>query len=384
MDILPEFHIPTQIFMRDDVLSEVGPIVKGFGSRAIIVTSSREFESFEGTINSIAAKLSRAGVKTIIYDELGESINTEKIDSAVYFIKKTMCDVIIGFGSLDSLHAAKAIALLVNNYLFCEELFDYPDVHQPLTLITIPAYPLFGFEIIPMFFINDIRENVKKCYQNKLLFPTAAIIDPKISLEIDEETTVGGAISSLAIATEAVISKKNNGIVNTLALRSIDLIFKNLPIVYRDPNNAAARNQLSLASTMAGVAFAIADLSVTLAISLAINSITSISLINAMGLILPHIMEYNLTSSPGRYVQMSKVMDEDVRDITVIEAAIKAVEGVRKLEMEMDVPQRLSQFEIPKTELSKIADIAINYPFIENAPRPLSKNEIETILIAAY
>jgi alcohol dehydrogenase class IV len=83
-------------------------------------------------------------------------------------------------------------------------------------------------------------------------------------------------------------------------------------------------------------------------------------------------------------VQMSKVMDEDVRDITVIEAAIKAVEGVRKLEIDSDIPQRLSSFEIPKTEFSRIAEIALNYPFLENAPRPLSRDEIETILIAAY
>jgi alcohol dehydrogenase class IV len=135
---------------------------------------------------------------------------------------------------------------------------------------------------------------------------------------------------------------------------------------------------------MAGIAFSMAELSVTMAIAMAICSTSSISIENAMGVILPHIMEYNLTSSPGKYVQMSKVMDEDVKDITVIEAAIKAVEGVRKLEMEVDIPQRLSQFEIPKTELSAIAGIAINYPFLENAPRPLSKNEIETILIAAY
>jgi alcohol dehydrogenase class IV len=77
-------------------------------------------------------------------------------------------------------------------------------------------------------------------------------------------------------------------------------------------------------------------------------------------------------------------MDEDVKDITVIEAAIKAVEGVRKIEMEVEIPQRLSQFDIMKSDLTKIAELAMRYPFIENAPRPLSKNEIETILIAAF
>jgi len=384
MDFVPEFHIPTQIYLRDDILADIGGIVRQYGTRAVFITTTQDLEMFEDTIRKISTSLIKAGVGWIIYDEITESPDTEQIDSAVFFVKKTRCDTILAFGGLDAINAAKAISVLANNYLFSEELFDNPAVENPVNLITIPAYPVFGFEVIPMLFLTDIHERHKQFYRNRVLYPLASIIDPKISTIIDEEKSVGGAVSALAIATESVISKRNNGLLNTLALRSIDLTFKNLPVIFRDPVNLAARNQLSLASVMSGVAFSIAELSVTLAISMAICSTSTISIENAMGVILPHIMEYNLTSSPGKYVQMSKVMDEDVKDITVIEAAIKAVEGVRKLEMEVDVPQRLSQFEIPKTELSRIAEIAIRYPFIENAPRPLSKNEIETILIAAY
>jgi alcohol dehydrogenase class IV len=384
MEIFPDFHIPTQIYLREDILNDIGNIVRTYGSRAVFITTTTDMEMFEDVIRKISSSLIKAGVGWIVYDEIPESPNTEQIDSAVFFIKKTKCDTIIAFGGLDAINAAKATAVLANNYIFCEELFESTRVEKPVNLITIPAYPVFGFEVIPMLFLTGIHDRHRRFYKNQHLYPLATIIDPKISLVIDEEKTVGGAVSALAIATESVISKKNNGLVNTLALRSIDLTFKNLPVIFREPANLASRTQLSLASVMAGIAFSMSELSVTLAISTAICSTSSITLENAMGVILPHIMEYNLTSSPGKYVQMSKVMDEDVKDITVIEAAIKAVEGVRKLEMEVDMPHRLSQFEIPKTGLSKIADIAINYPFLENAPRLLSKNEIETILIAAY
>jgi alcohol dehydrogenase class IV len=135
---------------------------------------------------------------------------------------------------------------------------------------------------------------------------------------------------------------------------------------------------------MCGIAFSIAFLSTSLAISLAISSKTDIEVDLAMSLVIPHIMEYNLTTSPGKYVQMSKVMGEDVRDITVIEAAIKAVEAVRKLEIDLDIPQRLSSFDITQNQIKEIAELAYTYPFINNTPRPLSPGEIETILIAAY
>ena len=135
---------------------------------------------------------------------------------------------------------------------------------------------------------------------------------------------------------------------------------------------------------MSGIAFSISFLSVSLAIALAISSYSNVEVDTAVSLMIPHIMEFNLTTSPGKYVQMSKVMGEEIRDITVIEAAIKAVEAVRKLEFDVDIPQRLSSFNISQSQFKNIANLACTYPFITNTPRPLSANEIETILIAAY
>jgi alcohol dehydrogenase class IV len=201
---------------------------------------------------------------------------------------------------------------------------------------------------------------------------------------VNETVIMRGMIASLSMAAESVISKGNNDIINTFALKSIDMIFRHLPLVYKESGNPNPRIHLSTASVMSGIAFSVAYLSTTLAISLALAARSDLDVATSMGIILPHIMEFNLTSSPGKYVQMSKVMGEDVRDITVIEAAIKAVEGIRKLELDVDIPQRLSAFNIQKSDFKAISGIAMSYPFLENAPRPLNPDETETILIAAY
>jgi len=252
MDIIPDFHIPSQIYLREDVYTDIGAIVRNYGSRAVFITTMADMELFEEVIGKISASVIKAGVGWIVYDEIPESPNTEQIDSAVFFIKKTKCDIILAFGGHDAINAAKAISVLVNNYLFCEELFESPKVENPVRLITMPAYPVFGFEVAPMLYLTDIHDRHKRFFKSQHLYPLVSIIDPKISLAVDEEKSVGGAICSLAISTESVISKKNNGLLNTLALRSIDLTFKNLPVIYRDPANLAARTQLSLASSWRG------------------------------------------------------------------------------------------------------------------------------------
>jgi alcohol dehydrogenase class IV len=380
----PDFYIPTEIFIKQDIILDAGKIIKKFGSKVLIITTSDDFTKYHPIIETLTKALNDYNIGTIVYDEIPDNPDTEYVDSAVYYSKITKCDVIVGFGGIDSINASKAVALLTNNHLFCNDLFENPEVKPPVTLVTIPALPLFGFELIPMFYVTEIKEMIKKVYTSMDIYPKAIIVDPKIAAISSEDAIAETTISTLAISAESVVSKKTNDFVNTYALKSIDIIFKTLPLAFRDPKNINHRAKLSIASIMSGVAFSTTELSLSLAISLALSSKFNIPVERCMGLMLPHIMEYNLTSSSGKYVQMSKVMDEEIRDITVIEAAIKAVEGVRKLEIDVDIPQRLFQFDIQKSEFTKVAEIALSYPFIANAPRQLSKDEIETILIAAY
>ena len=383
-NILPEFHLPTEVYIKQSISQKTSSIVSKFGSRIVIIVTTSDFEIYHESLSRIYSAFKKQGLGCIIYDQIPASPTTEDIDLAASFIKKTRCDVIIGFGGVNSINCSKAVALLLTNFIFCYDLFDTKNrLNPPVNLVTMPAYPSFGFEINPMLFLREIHENTYKTYYNTALYPKAAIIDPELSLKASENRLLITSTSSLAMATESVISTMNNEIINIYSLKSIDLIFRNLPLAYKEPKNPVPRLYLSTSSLMSGIAFSVSFLSVSLAIALAIASHSSVEVDTALSMMIPHIMEFNLTTSPGKYVQMSKVMGEDIKDITVIEAAIKAVEAVRKLEIDIDIPQRLSSFNLSQNLFKTIAAQASTYPFISNTQRPLSANEIETILIAA-
>ena len=381
----PDFHLPTEIFIRENIIESVGSVMSRYGTRAIIITTSHDFEIYHAFIEQIAGNLKQADIGCIIYDELPQVPTTEDIDSAVSFVRKTNTDLLIGFGGIESVNAAKAISVLSKNYIFCHDLLaGAPVVNPPLPVVTMPAFPLYGLGLAPLLFIEEIHELTKRAYSSEILYPKAVVVDPALSLNISDEKYMKMCICAMGIAAESVISRENNDIINTYSLKTIDLSFRNLPLVMRERENIIPRKFLSTASVMSGIAFATAYLSVTLGISLSINSITGIDIESAMCVILPHIMEFNLTSSPGKYVQMAKVMGENVRDITVIEAAIKGIEGIRKLETDIDIPQRLSNYNISKTMFKQIAELSMSYPFLANSFRELNAEEIETILIAAF
>ncbi|HDP79671.1 MAG TPA: iron-containing alcohol dehydrogenase, partial [Spirochaetes bacterium] len=160
--ITPDFYLPTEIFFRQGILSEAGPILKNLGSRALIVTTSSDLHKFGDIIDIVTNSISSSGLGFLIYDEIDDVPNTEYVDSATYFAKKSRCDIVLGLGSVNSINTARAVSVLANNFLFCEDLFDDPAVSPPLPLVTIPAYPLSGFELLPMFYLRDLTEPRKK------------------------------------------------------------------------------------------------------------------------------------------------------------------------------------------------------------------------------
>ena len=384
-NIKPDFNLPSQIYIQKDLNEKIPDIVRSYGKRVVLISTSHDFQLFSTTIDNIISSLRANEINCIAYDDLPRFPSTEDIDNCVSFIKKTRCDLILGFGGPESINTAKAAALLGANFVFCQNLFDGEKApNRPVNFLTIPAYPVFGLEIMPLFFLKEIHGETKRLFFSEELFPRATLIDPSYAQACDIDISIRSSIASLAIAAESVISKKNNELSNTFALKSIDFIFRNLLRCYREPENYNPRSFVSSASVMAGIAFSSSLLSVSLSIALAVSSYAEIDVQNAMNIVLPHIMEFNLTSSPGKYVQLSKVMGEDVREITVIEAAIKTIEAIRRLQLDLDIPMRLSNYDIPKSMFKNIANLAVQYPLLENTPREITTNEVETILIAAY
>ncbi|MBN2433658.1 MAG: iron-containing alcohol dehydrogenase [Spirochaetes bacterium] len=383
--IYPDFHLPTRLYLQPDIIKNVGEIIASRNAhRALIITSSDDYEKYENIIEFIVENLNANGVISIIYDEIPGKANNEYIDSAVYYAKKTNTDIIIGVGLIESLNSAKAIAMLANNYYFCDDIFEYPKVNDPIPYALIPFMPSIGLEIVPCFYMPDIHRNLKRIYYNNKLYPDLTIIDPLLSLQAEDSDFANASVAALSIAVESLISQTTSDITNTYALKAVDLTYRNLAAAFRDPDNTSYRAPLALASVLSGISLTTSFMSITFAISLALSSYTPIPLSKSMGILLPHIMEYNLTTSTNKYVQIARIMDEDVHDITIIEAAIKAIEAVRKITLDVEIPQRLSEFEISKTLLSKVSELAQTYPFIKNAPRTLNKDELETILVAAF
>lgn len=380
-----QFQFPSRVFLERGSSHKLGTIVKDIGSRVMVLVIQDELQN-EDELAIIKTSLERYTTGCIMYEDITGRPTLDEIDTAAHFAKRSRANVILAYGSRNSFNTARVISLLANNELFSSELPSkpFPLKKDPVPTVMVPASFTMGEESSPNITLYDRESDLLFFARDPRLYPAAIFMDPNITTPVAETEMIRTGISAMAAAVESILAKKANDISNSMALKSMDLVVKNLGSLVRDSNNHAARTNLMMSSLLCGMAHSNSSLGLSYSIATATHLMTGIDFQLAMAILLPHVMEYNLTTSAGKYVQIARALEESIHDITVIEAAIKAVEGVRKLYLDLKVPQRLSDFEIEKSALPEIASMAVRHPLIKNTPRELDQNEIETILIASY
>ena len=316
MPVLPEwinFQFPPKIHFEIDCGYKLGSFVKNIGTRVVLIATQRELENAE-ELSIIKTSLEKHSEGVIIYDDIVDRVHYKDLDSTAHFLRISNADCVVAYGSFESINAGKAAALLATNDLFAEELVSGKKQlkRRGLPLITVPTKPLLGNECSPFFSVIDDKDKNRKYFAHEWVFPELIVSDPKIGAGMSSTDTAKTGIAILSAAVDSILSKYANEITSSTALRAIELISKNIVTAIREPRNLGAKNSIYAASLLAGIAQSTSSLGLCYALSLSVTTITTLDIFQAMSILLPHVMEYNLTSSAGKYVMIARALDEDL------------------------------------------------------------------------
>jgi len=84
---------------------------------------------------------------------------------------------------------------------------------------------------------------------------------------------------------------------------------------------------------------------------------------------------------------MAELMGERVEGLSLRDAARKAVEAVRKLTIDLGIPQRLRHIGMKKEQIPRVVDILftpVNVWRVNNNPRDCSREDAARIFEAAW
>ncbi len=248
--------IPTRLFFGAGSLSNLSTMELP-GDKALVVisagTSMRKF----GYLDSVVAHLEKQGVTCTIYDKILPNPIKDHVMEAAALCRENGCNFVVGLGGGSTIDSAKSIAMMACNE---GDYWDYIEggtgkgqapVGGVLPIIAIPTTAGTGTEIDPWTVVTHNCEKIG--YGFDLTFPVSAIVDPELMLSIPSHLTAYQGFDAFFHAAEGYIAKIATPISELYSLKSIELLYKSLPTACADGQNVAAREDVALASTLAGM-----------------------------------------------------------------------------------------------------------------------------------
>ncbi|PVP05494.1 ethanolamine utilization protein EutG, partial [Salmonella enterica subsp. enterica serovar Mbandaka] len=181
--------------------------------------------------------------------------------AAVAQLREAACDGVVAFGGGSVLDAAKAVALLVTNPdQTLSAMTEHSTLRPRLPLIAVPTTAGTGSETTNVTVIIDAVSGRKQVLAHASLMPDVAILDAAVTEGVPPNVTAMTGIDALTHAIEAYSALNATPFTDSLAIGAIAMIGKSLPKAVGYGHDLAARENMLLASCMAGMAFSSAGL----------------------------------------------------------------------------------------------------------------------------
>ncbi len=380
-----EFTIPTKIEYGVDSIVHLGHFTSQYGDRVIVITENTLSQS--GTIQNIESILKGKGIEPIIYDGIFPNADSTTVDEVAQIARKSRVNVVIGVGGSRICNIAKVVAFLCKND---GEITDY--IHgkegsgSRIPYIEIPTIFREVYALTSSAFVTDAFDQANKVVTLNGLGTDILVDDPAIMTGIQTKTAAYIALDILALSIEGYISLKVNPLVEPILLRGIEIVYYNLVKYLKNPHDVTNREKLCTAGLFTAIANIITGFGIGFALSMGMNGKNRISKSIITSILIPFIMEYNLSVSASRLAKIARVMGKNIDDLPETDAAQKAIEGINEFKegIGIDLTHKISELGLEKDDLAEAAEVAIRFEDINSIPRKASFENLMEILKKAY
>jgi alcohol dehydrogenase class IV len=280
---------------------------------------------------------------------------------------------------------AKLAAALANGKQTAAEVFGINRLSgRDLRLICLPTTAGTGAEVSPNAILLDEAAELKKGVVSPHLVPDAAFVDPQLTLSVPPTITAATGLDALTHCIEAYANRYAHPIVDIYALQGIRLISANLVRAVRDGGDVEARAALSLGSLFGGLCLGPVNTAAVHALSYPLGGRFHVAHGVSNAVLLPHVLRFNCPAAPERYAEISGALGV-AGNGSPQSTAEHGVEFLSALARDCGVPQKLSEFGIPRAAIPALARAAMQVTrLLRNNLRPLSEADAVRIYEAAY
>lgn len=377
------FYIPCVSLFGPGCAKEIGAKAQNLGAKkALIVTDAGLFKF--GVADTIAAYLKEAGVDCHIFPGAEPNPTDINVHNGVQAYNEQGCDFIVSLGGGSSHDCAKGIGLVTAGG---GHIRDYEGIDKSTVamtpLIAINTTAGTASEMTRFCIITNTDTHVKMAIVDWRCTPLIAIDDPKLMVAKPAALTAATGMDALTHAVEAYVSTAATPITDACAEKAITMISEWLSPAVANGENLEARDAMSYAQYLAGMAFNNASLGYVHAMAHQLGGFYNLPHGVCNAILLPHVCEFNLIACPDRYAKIAQLMGVNTAGLTITEAAYAAIDAIRELSASIGIPSSLSELGVKEQDLSVMSENAQKDACMLTNPRKATHAQVVSIFKAA-
>jgi len=396
-----QFHTSGQLVFGWGAVKQLPANMQRRKFQKVFLVTDRILEA-NGIVDRVVRPLTESGIDVHVFDG-GEP--EPSILSAMKVLEEARSyrpDVILGLGGGSNMDLAKVTAAAFSHGGTPRDYFGWDRVPGPVVpLVCVPTTSGTGSEVSHAAVLTDTENAIKVSTLSNYLRPALALVDPELTLSCPAKVTADSGIDALTHAIEACTAidivhlelpenetaayEGRTPLGECVAEKAISLIGQHLVRAVHEPGNREAREGMSLAATLAGMAFSNCAVAVVHALEYPMGGELHVSHGAGNGLLLPYVMRFNLPERVPAFARIASLLGEDITGRSDSDAAELAISAVEKLNRAIGIPERIRDIGGREDQLPRFAQkaFAIKRLMMVN-PRQPSEADLLEILRAAY
>lgn len=359
---------------------------KFYNPKRILLVSDAVLEK-TGMVDTVKKYLTDGGIEVDVFTDVEPEPSIENVERGVEFTKQGKYDLVIGLGGGSVMDVSKLMAVLPNNEGPVRDYMGPHLIKKPgIPTIQIPTTSGTGAEVTVNAVFKDKAMKLKKVVVSPYIMPVVAMVDPVLTLSVPPATTAASGMDALTHAIEAYTAVKSTPQSDLYAIDAIKRIGASIRKAVARGSDIDARYEMSLGSLFGGIANGVASVGAVHGLSYPLGGEFHIPHGVSNALMLPYVLQKVVIGDSEKFAHIAELLGENISGMSVHAAAEKAVEAVKKLSTDIDIPLHLRDFNIPKDVLPGWAKLAIETQdrLLSNTPRKLSEKDILDIYTAAW
>lgn len=385
-----EFTNPTKICSGKGALGNITYELNMLGARCPMILSDVTLKKL-GLLDILLKAIPHIQIGRI-YTDIPTDSSVETVNAIAKEYRAFGCDSIIALGGGSVLDTAKGLKLMISQRT--SQLLDLMGCERiprgiPVPMIAIPTTAGTGSEATAVAVIKNREKRIKMEFITETVFPDTAILDPRMTLGLPPRITASTGFDTLCHAIEAYSCLQKNPLSDAYALAAVSMVARNLVRAVKNGGDQEARYALANASYLAGAAFSNSMVGIVHAIGHALGSICHVPHGEAMAILLPVGMRYNLPDCGDTYARLLlelvgperyAAVPEEKRAALTVQVVKRVAERLHDL---TGMPVTLTQAGVDREQFAQIARTAINDGAMIVNPRQAGYQDVLRILEAA-